>query len=104
MENTPAMGQDHEALNPVIDFFPGAARVVDKGGTRFMDVFDQDMFSGIQNSENIYYPFTNRPEWELAEYLLTSELSMATIDHFLSLTFVSCFSTGLLSFLGFTDI
>ena len=104
MENTLAAGQDHEAPNPVIDFFPGAARVVDEGSTRFMDVFDQDMFSGIQNSENIYYPFANRPEWELAEYLLTSELSMAAIDRFLSLTLVSCFSTGLLSFLGFTDI
>lgn len=87
MENTqPEAGQNH---TPIIDCFPDAARVVDKSGTKFMDVFDQDMFSEMRDFDNLYYPFADRSEWEVAEFLLTSELSMAAIDRFLSLTLVS---------------
>lgn len=74
---------------PIIDYFPGAAGIVDQAGTKFIDGFDQDMFSDIRNSENLYYPFADRPEWELAEFLLTSGLSMTAIDRFLSLILVS---------------
>lgn len=73
----------------VRDHFPGAARIVDQNGIKFMDTFDEDVYSEIRSSDNLYYPFANHPEWELAEYLLTSELSMAAIDRFLSLTLVS---------------
>ena len=54
-----------------------------------MDVFDQDRFAEIHNTENLYYPFASYPEWELAAFLITSELSMATIDCFLALSLVS---------------
>ena len=80
----------------VTDYYPGAAKVVDQCGTTFLDIFDEDRFMEIRNSNNIYYPFANRPEWELAEYLLTSGLSMATINHFLSLLLVSRTSLGML--------
>lgn len=86
MQGAPA----EQSRAPVIDFFPEVASVVDQNGTKFIDAFDQDTFSEMRNSENLYYPFANRLEWELAEYLLTSELSMAAIDRFFSLTLV-CF-------------
>lgn len=84
--STEPMDQDGR----VIDFYPGVAKVVHQYGTTFMDAFDQDAFSEIRNTENLYYPFTDRLEWELAEFLVTSDLSMAAIDRFLSLSLVSC--------------
>lgn len=84
---------DSETLDTSIsDYFPGAAKVVDQSSTKFMDTFDQDRFAEIRDTQNIYYPFADRPEWELAEFLATSELSMAAIDRFLSLPLVSYFS------------
>lgn len=75
--------------NPVIDYYPGAAKVVDPRGSKFMDAFDEDRFAEIRRNENLYYPFADRPEWELAEFLVTSSLSMAAINCFLSLSLVS---------------
>ncbi|KAF8132943.1 hypothetical protein EV363DRAFT_1163244, partial [Boletus edulis] len=72
----------------VTDYYPGAAKVVDQCSTRFLDAFDADRFVEIQKSENLYYPFANCPKWELAEFLLTSGLSMAAINRFLSLLLV----------------
>jgi hypothetical protein len=39
--------------------------------------------------KNLYYPFASRDEWELAAFLLRSDLSLASIDSFLSLKLVS---------------
>ena len=64
------------------------------------NTFDEDRFAEICNSDNIYYPFAGEPEWELAEFLLTSGLSMAAIDLFLSLPLVSCVSLRMLDPLG----
>ncbi|KAI6004772.1 hypothetical protein EDD15DRAFT_2155216 [Pisolithus albus] len=72
----------------VTDYYPGAARVVHQHGTKFMDAFDQDRFAKTHNTENLYYPFVDRPEWELADFLVTSDLSMAAIDRFLSLPLI----------------
>lgn len=76
-------------IDVLSDYFPGAAKVVDQSGTKFMDTFDRDRFAEIRDTQNLYYPFADRPEWELAEFLATSELSMAAIDRFLSLPLVS---------------
>ena len=39
----------------------------------------------------IYYPFRSKAEWELALFLLHSDLTMTAIDLFLSLTHVCQF-------------
>jgi hypothetical protein len=57
-------------------------------GTTFMEEFDRDQYAG-ERVENLYYPFASRDEWELAAFLLRSDLSMASIDSLLSLNLVS---------------
>jgi len=37
----------------------------------------------------MYYPFSNAAEWELASFLLSSDLSMRKIDELLKLKLVS---------------
>ena len=71
------------------NYFEGAAKVIDHNGQTFMKTFNEDQFVAIQESDNLYYPFADHPEWDMAEFLLTSCLSMADIDHFLSLRLVS---------------
>jgi hypothetical protein len=56
--------------------------------TTFMDQFDQDAYAS-EHALNLYYPFSSRDEWELASFLLGSDLSMAAITKFLSLKLVS---------------
>lgn len=53
-------------------------------GPTFMDVFDRDEHATMQE-DNIYYPWTSWPEWELASFLLCSSFNMAAVDNFLSL-------------------
>ena len=69
------------------DFFPGASKVFGEGET-YMDLFDQDKYAN-KRMANLYYPFASQSEWELASYLLKSDLSMAAIDEFLNLQLVS---------------
>ena len=72
---------------PFIQEYAGAA--VEYGrGTTFMERFDDDQYAQ-ERKTNLYYPFTSRDEWELASFLLRSDLSMASIDTFLSLKLVS---------------
>ena len=52
-----------------------------------MTEFNDDVFSD-ERITNLYYPFSSRAEWEFAFFLLRSDLSMATIDTFLSLKLV----------------
>lgn len=53
-----------------------------------METFHTDRFSE-RRSENIYYPFASREEWELGAFLTRADLSMSVIDEFLSLGLVS---------------
>lgn len=69
------------------DVYPDSGTIREQGPT-FMDVFNQDTFSE-QRKGNLYYPFASRDEWDLASFLLQSNLSMAMIDRFLSLKIVS---------------
>ena len=70
-----------------VDEYEGAAKEFGTG-TTFMDEFDRDQYAG-ERINNLYYPFASRDEWELAAFLLRSDLSMASIDSFLSLNLVS---------------
>ena len=63
--------------------FPGAAQAYGVGPT-FMDNFDIDRHARERRG-NLYYPFASRQDWEVAEFLLSSGMSMARIDRFLHL-------------------
>lgn len=67
--------------------FPGASVVFEAGET-MLSRFDADPYS-IYRKLNLYYPFTDLDEWKMANYLITSRLSMKRIDEFLSLQAVS---------------
>ena len=70
----------------VVEEYEGAAQCYG-AGTTFMDEFDSDAH-GSERVNNLYYPFKSREEWELASFLLHSDLSMASITKFLSLNLV----------------
>jgi hypothetical protein len=72
---------------PFIEGYEGAAKEYGAGVT-FMSEFGRDQHSA-ERVENLYYPFASKDEWELAAFLLRSNLSMASIDSFLSLKSVS---------------
>jgi hypothetical protein len=67
---------------------PNVAKVFGRGHT-FMDQFDNDDFASARRQGHIYYPFASRDEWELASFLLRSNLSLADTDRFLKLELVS---------------
>jgi hypothetical protein len=80
---------------PFVEKYEGAAEEYGVGVT-FMSEFNRDQYAP-ERVENIYYPFASRDEWELAAFLLRSDLSMGSIDSFLSLKLVS--ATPLVLFL-----
>lgn len=57
-------------------------------GLTFMDQFDRDSFAP-ERKDHPYFPFASRDEWELASFLLRSNLSMSATDTFLKLKMVS---------------
>jgi hypothetical protein len=67
---------------------PTSSRVYGSG-EMFMDQFNKDKFAEARNQGLLYYPFATRDKWELASFLLWSNLSMNAIDHFLKLELVS---------------
>ncbi|KAG2100261.1 hypothetical protein BD769DRAFT_1291473, partial [Suillus cothurnatus] len=56
-------------------------------GSTFLDLFDADEYAECR-VDNLYYPFASKEEWEIADYLLRSSLSMAAIDEFLKLSMI----------------
>jgi hypothetical protein len=72
---------------PFQELYPGAARTFGCGAT-FMDVFDADIHAETRK-QYPYYPFASKEEWQLAAFLLRSDLSMNSIDKFLKLDLVS---------------
>lgn len=72
---------------PFVEEYEGAAKEYGAGVT-FMSEFGRDLHAA-ERVENLYYPFASKEEWELAAFLLRSDLSMASIDFFLSLKQVS---------------
>ncbi|KAF8125582.1 hypothetical protein EV363DRAFT_1453678 [Boletus edulis] len=73
-------------LGHQVQFFRNASRVYNVGQT-FLDRFTMDAYSSCHMS-NIYYPFATHDDWEMANYLLQSHLSMAKIDEYLKLNLI----------------
>ena len=72
---------------PFFEEYEGAAKEYGAGVT-FMSEFDRDQHAA-ERVANLYYPFASKDEWKVAAFLLRSNLSMASIDSFLSLKLVS---------------
>ena len=68
--------------------FAGAGSI-SAPGTTFMQKFndEQPQYSRAR-SENIYYPFASRQDWQLGYFLLSSGMSMTLINEFLKLDLV----------------
>ncbi|KAG0694630.1 hypothetical protein DFH29DRAFT_773825, partial [Suillus ampliporus] len=52
-----------------------------------LDLFDADEYADCRK-DNLFYPFASRNEWEVADFLLHSSLSMAAINEFLALAMI----------------
>lgn len=70
----------------VVDRHTVAGQVKSDGKT-FLARFEMDQFS-MYRKLNLYYPFASLQDWQMANFLLTSRLSMKAIDNFLSLQLV----------------
>jgi hypothetical protein len=76
-----------EAMSPIYtEFFSGASKTFGEGKT-YQDLFNEDKFADARRT-NLYYLFASKAEWEMASFLLTSDLSRAAIDRFLKLQIV----------------
>ncbi|KAJ3834635.1 hypothetical protein F5878DRAFT_544520, partial [Lentinula raphanica] len=81
--NSLSPNQSEERRLLCVESFPGAAAVYYRGKTA-VDEFNDDRFFE-ERKTNLYYPVANRNEWQLANWLLTSSLSMGKIDELLRL-------------------
>jgi len=69
--------------------FPTAGKIY--GCTKsFIDRFHDDKYTSYR-TQNPYYPFADREEWELGSFLLGSGMSMRKVDEFLRLKLVFFF-------------
>ena len=93
---TPPLGADfdididdnHQVPLPFFtDFFHGSSNIFGKGET-YMDLYNEDAYADKRRA-NLHYPFACQPEWEVASFLLKSDLSRGAIDEFLKLQLVS---------------
>jgi hypothetical protein len=65
---------------------PTAGKIYGQGKT-FMDTYHNNQYNSICQ-DNPYYPFASAQDWEVADFLLCSPLSMAQIDKFIKLKLV----------------
>jgi len=88
--DTPADGilesADADTLGQQTEVFSTAAKVYGHGFS-FMDIFHQSQHAEAR-SENVFYPFASKEDWELASWLVQANLSMDRMDNFFSLELV----------------
>jgi hypothetical protein len=65
-----------------------AGTVLAKDQSHFAIIFQEHM---RMHDENIYYPFANSIDWDLAAWMHESGMSMAEMDRFLATQYVSAF-------------
>ncbi|KAJ7910233.1 hypothetical protein B0H13DRAFT_2232945 [Mycena leptocephala] len=75
--NVPAPNSPHR------EYYKGAAKTYGRADT-FMDIFRQDKYAKDREN-NVYYPFASADEWELASYIIRSNMTVAATDEFLKL-------------------
>ncbi|KAI6015807.1 hypothetical protein BKA83DRAFT_4060711 [Pisolithus microcarpus] len=88
----PEIGEGVEVFAPTTyaghfcrgEHFEGAAIIYGIGDT-FLRCFDMDRHA-FHRQTNMYYPFANFGDWEMANFLLQSNLSMREVDNYLSLS------------------
>ncbi|KAJ7807710.1 hypothetical protein B0H13DRAFT_2243903 [Mycena leptocephala] len=80
-------GRCHASLHPAVEYYKGAAKTYGRADT-FMDIFRQDKYAKDREN-NVYYPFASADEWELASYIIRSNMTVAATDEFLKLRLVS---------------
>ncbi|KAF8438820.1 hypothetical protein L210DRAFT_853522, partial [Boletus edulis BED1] len=78
--------ETEDCIGRVVDMHPNPLSVFDHG-EMFLARFKQDLYSDHRH-HNLYYPFASLDDWEMANFLLKSKLSMKLIDEFLSLRMV----------------
>ncbi|KAI6102153.1 hypothetical protein F5141DRAFT_1008306 [Pisolithus sp. B1] len=72
-----------DSLGRVLVTFPCAAKIFE-GGDTFLTCFELDPYSVCQHLVP-FYPFANLDDWRVANFSLTSGLSMRALNKFLSL-------------------
>ena len=53
------------------------------GGMNLLEHMEHDQYASIRNTENFYYPFASKSEWELANWLSGGALSQNDINAYL---------------------
>ncbi|KAG0692530.1 hypothetical protein DFH29DRAFT_1008510 [Suillus ampliporus] len=86
------IGGDHldavgEEFSGAEEWYEGAGTCYSRDSTTLLDLFDTDEYADCRK-DNLFYPFASRNEWEVADFLLRSSLSMAAINEFLALSMV----------------
>ncbi|KAG2353500.1 hypothetical protein BDR07DRAFT_1383084 [Suillus spraguei] len=74
--------EDKKELLSEVEVYEGTGTCYAQDGVTFLDLFDADEYAECRK-ENIFYPFASKEEWEVANFLLHSPLSMAAINQFL---------------------
>ena len=88
--SSPQLHHDRCLLSPIHPpscvSFPGAGVTYGSAPT-FLDRFNEDQYAPFRTA-NAHYPFSSEVEWELASFLLSSNLSMQKVNEFLKLKLV----------------
>lgn len=86
-EDVTMRSETNKATYPyIVEEHPTGSWTFGRGST-LMDQFRNDEFAHLRQ-ELPYYPFASRDEWELASFLLRSDLSMSVLDEFFKLSLV----------------
>ena len=91
---SPGVRYSEEVLSYSIDgliknYHPNQSMYVDSGNNIINETDNTDPLSqACRESNNVYYPFALKAEWELAEWLSSSSLSQSSINKFLHLDWV----------------
>jgi hypothetical protein len=73
------------------DYHPNVP-IAHPGGENHLQKMDRDVHAAIRHTENLYYPFASKAEFDLGYWLSEAALSQKEVDGFLHLEHVS-FST-----------
>lgn len=79
---TSDMSNDYNIDKEVVDVFPRAGEITKTVKSPFLSLWEQLKQNG---QVNLYHPFKNVKEWELAVWLEQSGLSISGVDSFLKL-------------------